>query len=233
MKTLEIFTLAIVVAGCATQYVVPQSPEYPAITAAEKQRILWNLPYYGADSLRTIDHLSDVVVRAQLGQPLTEREVAGMRPIVARIHADESKEKAEAQEAATTAASAAAQQEARRLARERDERAKSERMAEMRASQFKQSFDGISDPSSARVFQEIYANQPDPDGLLRKAEARGYEQGVITARRCISRANAAIAQQNQIAREVGYVDKAVMYQAGAALVRCKQNLAEWSKKVKR
>jgi hypothetical protein len=94
-------------------------------------------------------------------------------------------------------------------------------------------FDSIADPSGAKTFKEMFSEQPDPDGLLLQADALGYRRGVKFAQRCISRANALISQQKQIAAEVGYLDKNIMYQAGAALVRCKHNLADWSKMIKK
>lgn len=94
---------------------------------------------------------------------------------------------------------------------------------------FEKYFFRISRPEDAQNFIANFRDMPDPNGLLQKAEARGYREGVVTMRRCIETAHGMIAQQNAIAREVGMVDKAVMYRAGQALVTCKANLAKWQK----
>lgn len=237
LRILFLILSALVVAACAAQEVLPTSPDYPAITKAQRIRILGALPSYGREALRVTDHLSDVVIKAEHRQPLTQQEAAGMRLILQRLDAEQARTDAYNNKMAAEAHEKAERQrellDARQEVIDRENAERAEVAMAQQGSAFRRDFEDISRPDDAQRFLATYRNQPDPDGLLPKAESRGYSQGVLTSQKCIKHAHEIIAQQNAIAAEVGYVDKSLMYRAGQALVSCKKNLGEWQKMVRK
>jgi predicted nucleic acid-binding protein len=230
MKTL-IIAFPLAMAACSVvPSTPPSSPDYPTIALERKSYIedmAWQLDLREKNPLvswkvavsKAENH--QILDNVQAGQVKQLLIADAKNAQVQRRHEEEERE-IEAKRKADYFAML-----------EKNKAEQAARTAEAEQISFRQSFESIRDPVDAKNFRFIYANHADPDGFLVKAEQRGFEQGVKTATRCIDRANALIAQQKKIAAEVGYVDKNVMYQAGAALVKCKQNLADWSKMIKR
>jgi hypothetical protein len=236
LKIAAFLFLSTIATGCLAQSISPDDPSYPRITKFERDRILTSLNYPGPEemnAIRNIDHITDVIKAAERGDPLSAQQADAVESLLRSQLRKNTERDDSARDLVNSRNSREAERSAREAALEEKKKVQAEQASVAKAAEFRRHFDEISDPYSAQLFLGQYAGQPDPDNLLQKAELRGYQQGVVTARRCIERAKAMITQQHQIAAEVGYVDKTVMYRAGQGLVQCKQNLADWSSKAKK
>lgn len=123
------------------------------------------------------------------------------------------------------------QEKADRAEKERQQRLEQEakmeaREAAQRLEQYRSQFHYISSPDAARDFIAKYQGN-DPDGLIPSAMQRGYEVGIKRNEECIAAAQRSIAQENEIGRTVGVVNKVALYQAGQMLIGCRGSLARY------
>lgn len=100
------------------------------------------------------------------------------------------------------------------------------REAAQRLEQYRSQFHYISSPSNARDFMSKYEGN-DPDNLIPSAMKRGYDVGIQRSEECIEQAQRSIANENEIGRTVGVINKAALYQAGQLLLGCRRSLARY------
>ena len=86
-------------------------------------------------------------------------------------------------------------------------------------------YEGIQSPDDAASFISKYKSN-DPERLISTANERGYVHGISVQKECISNWQRIIENENEIRREVGFVDKNKIYVAGSNIIVCKKKLNE-------
>jgi hypothetical protein len=223
----KIYALALIylVSGCTSLPIVTvglanyPNPSYEEREGVKKMLASANLPtdqYQAAYALaKDVDlakpmSIDDIDNYNKLVQEFHRRE----RAEFAARNEREAKEKREREE--LIAAEEASRKE--RAALQESERKKA---------QYQYAYKEIQSPDDAKSFIDQYAGKYDPENLAATAMKKGYAAGIEQARQCMDWANKTIQNQNEIGRQVGYVNKSAIYEAGARLVYCRKELARY------
>lgn len=232
LKAIFLLIYAIVVVGCAIlPTVTVGSGKYPNPTYEERQAIkaMVSEIFLPGDQREQMYRLARKV---DLAQPLTENETdiydRLQRENVSRIYfaepARKEREERENLRKQELAAVREAEQQARRQEREKADQS---RALERQQNEYLAAYERISSPEDAERFVARYSGKNDPDKLSRSAMKKGYAAGIKGAQECIDRANRMVRMQKEVGETVGVIDRSAMYQAGVALVQCKNRLARY------